>query len=261
MNILFVGDVVGKIGRKALKENFSFIKEKYSIDFTIVNGENITNGRGINNAHYNFLINQGVDCITLGNHYVDKKDELTMFIENDNIIRPINIKNESIKGEGTKLFELDGIRIRVSNVLGKVFMKEDVIPPYEAISKLLENDDSDIHIIDLHAEANGEKQSLVQAFKGEVSAIIGTHTHVQTRDYRIIDGLTAFISDVGMCGDNTGVIGYDSESVIDKQLLGKNRIMLLKDDAPYVFSAVVLSFDDYSFKPTKIIPIYIEKGE
>ena len=261
MNILFVGDVVGKVGRKALKENLSFIKNKYNIDFTIVNGENISNGRGINNAHYNFLTNLDIDCITLGNHYVDKKEELKMFIDNDNIVRPLNIKDDSIKGEGSRVFDLDGIKIRVTNVLGQVFMKEEVIPPYEAISDLLMNDTSDIHIIDLHAEANGEKQSLAHAFKGEVTAILGTHTHVQTRDAQILDKKTAYISDVGMCGDKNGILGFEEESVIAKQLLKKNVVMSLNDDAPYVFSAVVITVDDYLFTPTKITPIYIEKGE
>lgn len=259
MNILFVGDVVGKVGRKALKENLSFIKEKYKIDFTVVNGENISNGRGINNQHYNFLTNLDIDCITLGNHYVDKLEELKMFIDNDNIIRPLNIKNESLNGEGSRVFEMDnGITIRVTNVLGQVFMKEEVIPPYEAISKLLENDYSDIHIIDLHAEANGEKQSIARAFKGEVTAIIGTHTHVQTKDAIIIDKKTAYISDCGMCGDKNGILGFEEESVINKQLLHKNGVMNLNDDAPYVFSAVVIQIDDYTFMPTKIIPIYLE---
>ncbi len=259
MNILFVGDVVGKVGRKALKQNLSFIKEKYKIDFTIVNGENISNGRGINNQHYNFLTNLDIDCITLGNHYVDKLEELKMFVDNDNIVRPLNIKNDSIKGEGSRVYEMDnGVTIRVSNVLGQVFMKEEVIPPYEAISKLLENDYSDIHIIDFHAEANGEKQSIAHAFKGEVTAIIGTHTHVQTKDAIIIDKKTAYISDAGMCGDKTGILGFEEESVINKQLLHKNNVMNLNDDAPYVFSGVVIQIDDYTFMPTKIIPIYIE---
>lgn len=260
MNILFIGDIVGKVGRKALSKNLSFLIDKYDIDFTICNGENISNGRGINLNHYNFLSNLDINCITLGNHYHDKIDELKLFVDNENIVRPLNLSDKiDLKGEGSREYDVNGCRIRVTNVLGSVFMKEQVVTPYYAISELLVNDNSDIHIIDFHAEANGEKQCIAHAFKGEVSAIIGTHTHVQTRDAQILDGKTFFISDVGMCGANNGVLGYESESVIDRQIFSRNIPMRLLDDAPSVFSAVVMVFDDLTYKPVKIIPIYIEE--
>lgn len=262
MNILFIGDVVGKVGRKALKKNLSFVFNKYDIDFSICNGENISNGRGISLNHFNFLLENGIDSITLGNHYLDKKEELMMFKNYDEIVLPLNSKSEYIEdiplNERSKVYDLNGIKIRVTNILGNVYMKEDVIEPYIALNKLLETDTSDIHIVDFHAEASGEKQTLAYAFKDKVQAILGTHTHVQTRDYRIIDNKMFYITDVGMCGDDNGILGFEINSVINKQLLHKNNIMLLKDDSVSVFSAVILTFDDLTLKPIKITPLYIK---
>lgn len=256
MNILFIGDIVGKVGRKALKKNLSFIKEKYDIDFTIANGENISNGRGISLNHYNFLINEGVDCITLGNHYVDKMDEFSLFINNEDIIRPLNLK-EDIGGEGSRIFDVNGIKIRVSNILGEVFMKEEVYSPYQVLSNLTKGDYSDIHIVDFHAETTGEKLTIAYAFEGEISALIGTHTHVQTNDAFIINNKTGYISDVGMCGARNGILGFEKDSVIDKQIFHRTKSMKLEDEAPYEFCCCVLEFDDISLNLKRIIPLRI----
>lgn len=262
MKILFIGDIVGKIGRKALKENLSFIKNKYDINFVIANGENISNGRGISLNHYNFLLEEGVDCVTLGNHYLDKKEELSLFKNYDDIVLPLNSKAEILEDisfeRRSKSFIIDDIKIKVTSILGKAFMKEEALDPYETLHKLVEKDDSDIHIIDYHAEASGEKEAMAYAFNGEISALIGTHTHVQTRDARIINGKTFYITDVGMCGDYDSVIGYEPNSVIEKQLMHKiNTTMYLKDDGTRLFSAVILTFDDLNFKPLEILPLYI----
>lgn len=256
MNILFIGDIVGKVGRKALKKNLSFIKEKYDIDFTIANGENISNGRGISLNHYNFLINEGVDCITLGNHYVDKMDEFSLFINNEDIIRPLNLKKD-IGGEGSRIFDVNGIKIRVSNILGEVFMKEEVYSPYQVLSNLTKGDYSDIHIVDFHAETTGEKLTIAYAFEGEISALIGTHTHVQTNDAFIINNKTGYISDVGMCGARNGILGFEKDSVIDKQIFHRTKSMKLEDEAPYEFCCCVLEFDDISLNLKRIIPLRI----
>lgn len=256
MNILFIGDIVGKVGRKALKKNLSFIKEKYNIDFTIANGENISNGRGISLKHYNFLLDEGVDCITLGNHYADKMEEFSLFIDNEDIVRPLNLKKD-IGGEGSRVFEVNGIKIRVTNILGEVFMKEEVYSPYQVLSNVCKGDDADIHIVDYHAEATGEKLEMAYAFEGEISALLGTHTHVQTNDASILDDKTAYMSDVGMCGARNGILGFEKESVIDKQIFHKNAPMKLADDAPYEFCCVILNFDDISLKIKKITPLRI----
>ena len=154
MNILFIGDIVGKVGRKALSKNLSFVKEKYDIDFTIANGENISNGRGMNENHYHFLINNGVNCITLGNHYKDREEIQNYINFSDEIVRPLNLKDD-FPGEGTKLFDVNGIKIRVTNVLGAAFSKFEVKDPYLELINVISKYESDIHIIDFHSEANG----------------------------------------------------------------------------------------------------------
>ena len=276
MNILFVGDVVGKLGRKTLERNLSNIINKYDIVFSIVNAENITNGRGINLNHYNFLNKLDfVDAITLGNHYLDKKEELSLFIDNDNVVPPLNSLDDLLKSSKdnietrSKLFLVEYmskvVKIRVTSVLGSTFMKEEVISPIKAISYLLDND---IHIIDFHAETNGEKYSIAYYFIGEISALIGTHTHVQTKDNKLLVSKdnpslkTLYISDVGMCGDNLGILGFEYKSVIERQLLGNKKVsMKLMDDSSTIFSAVILKFDDLSFEPISITPIYLEESK
>lgn len=257
MNILFIGDIVGKVGRKALLKNLSFVKDKYSIDFTIANGENISNGRGMNENHYHFLIDNGVDCITLGNHYKDReeiKDYIDFAYE---VVRPLNLEID-FPGEGSKIFDCDGVKIRVTNILGAAFSKIEVKDPYVEISKIIDNDDSDIHIVDFHAEATGEKKAFAYSLKNKVSAVLGTHTHVQTNDAVILNTGIFYISDVGMCGSFNSVLGDEINSVVDRIILHKEnvRFKLLEDDDS-IFNAVVLKFDDLNFKAKEIIPISI----
>lgn len=286
MNILFVGDVVGKVGRKTLEKNLTNIIKKNDVVFSIVNAENITNGRGINLNHYNFLNKLDyVDAITLGNHYLDKKEELSLFIDNENIVPPLNSLDDLLKSSKdnietrSKLFLVEHmskiVKIRVTSVLGSTFMKEEVIPPIKAISYLLDKiarkeeetkeRDNDIHIVDFHAETNGEKYSIAYYFIGEISALIGTHTHIQTKDNRVLVSKdnpllqTLYISDVGMCGDNNGILGFEYKSVIERQLHGNKKVsMKLMDDSSSIFSAVILKFDDLTFEPISITPIYLE---
>lgn len=255
MNVLFIGDIVGKVGRKALFKNLSFIRDKYQIDFTICNGENISNGRGMNENHYDFLSDLGIDCITLGNHYKNK-DDIYKVLDNENIIRPANLVDET-KGVGSRLYDCEGVKIRVSNLLGETFMRESVHSPYEVLEEIVMNDESDIHIVDFHAETNGEKKGIAFLFKDQINALIGTHTHVQTVDAEIINGTIAYISDVGMCGAYHSILGCDAESIVKKMILktGKSYTLPEKDDS--VFSAVIITFDDLNFNPVKINPLYI----
>lgn len=158
MRILFFGDVVGQLGRKAIvKYTFDLVK-KYQIDFVIANGENATHGKGLNLNHYNELLDAGVDAITLGNHYLGKKHILDFIDDADHLIRPLNLIN-NIGGQGSRLFTVNNVNIRVTNVLGLAFMKDEVIEPYQAVHELLDSiqGEDSIHIIDYHGEATGEK--------------------------------------------------------------------------------------------------------
>ena len=256
MKILFIGDIVGRIGRRMIKEKLPYFIKKYEIDFVIANGENATHGKGLIRHHYDELIDAGVDVITLGNHF-DSKNEIRKYIDNaDRLIRPINLL-KPYPGDGSALFELDGITVRVTNVLGTAFINEEVNSPYLSTLELLENaEPSNIHIIDFHAEATGEKQSYAYALDGKVSAVLGTHTHVQTNDAKILPNGTAFISDVGMTGFNDGVLGFEKDSVIRSNIYGEKSKFTPPEEGRGLFSAVVIDIDDITGKALEIIPIY-----
>ena len=210
MKILFFGDIVGRSGRQAIKQSIDNLIKKYQIDFVIANGENATHGKGLIEKHYNELIDAGVDCITLGNHYLSKNNINNYIDEASCLIRPLNLIN-SFGGVGSQLFDVNGIKIRVTNLLGTAFMKEEVVSPYQSLKQLLDDTigENSIHIVDFHAEATGEKMCIGYCFDGLVSAVLGTHTHVQTNDNKILSNGTAFISDVGMCGARNGVLGFE----------------------------------------------------
>ena len=261
MRILFIGDIVGRIGRRMVKEHLPELVSKYHIDFVIANGENASHGKGLLRHHYFELIESGVDVITLGNHYDSKKD-LRGYIDNvDRLIRPINLLHP-FPGEGSAVFDVNGVNVRVTNILGSAFMKEEVNNPYysllDYLSSLEEKDD--IHIVDFHAEATGEKICFAYAFDGKVSAVIGTHTHVQTRDYRILKEGTAFISDVGMTGLYDGALGFDKDTVVSKLMFGNQVKFDIPSEGVGLLSAVVLDIDERTGKCSEIFPIYqVEK--
>ena len=259
MKILFIGDVVGKIGRRMVKEQIPHLVNKYQIDFIIANGENTSHGKGLLRHHYHELIDYGVDAVTLGNHY-DNKTEIRKYIDNaDRLIRPLNLIN-NYPGEGSIVYDVEGITIRVTNLLGTAMMNEQVNNPYYALLELMSDPDyekTNIHIIDFHAEATGEKYCFAHALDGKVSAVLGTHTHVQTRDYRILEHGTAFISDVGMTGLYDGALGFDKDSVTKKIIYGEHSPFTLPDDGQGLLSAVVLDVDDITGLTKDIFPIYL----
>ncbi len=242
-----------------VKEKVPYYVEKYGIDFVIANGENATHGKGLNYNHYLELLNDGVDVITLGNHYNSKK-EIANYIDNvDRLIRPINIVNP-IGGVGSEVYEVDGITVRVTNLMGSAFINDVVVSnPYEALIELISdesNEKATIHIVDLHAEATGEKLGLGYEFDGKVSAILGTHTHIQTHDARILPNGTGYITDVGMCGYADGILGVETSSVNEKLLFGNKSRFVYPDDGRGMFNAVVLDIDNITGKTKEIFPIY-----
>lgn len=256
MKILFIGDVVGRVGRRMLKERIPYYVEKYDIDFVIANGENASHGKGLTRNQYFELVDAGVDAVTLGNHYMSKSDILRYINQVDRLVRPYNLLRE-FPGEGSVVFEVNDVSVRVTNILGSAFMSEGVNAPYYSILNLLaEEEPATIHIIDFHAEATGEKQSLAFALDGKVSAILGTHTHVQTNDAHVLPNGTAFISDVGMTGFADGVLGCTKETVVEKIIYGKQSKFQTPDEGRGVFSAVVVDIDDITGLANQIFPIY-----
>ncbi len=243
-----------------IKEYLPRYIKKYGVDFVIANGENVTHGKGLIRHHYEELLDDGIDVVTLGNHYNSKR-ELERYIDSaDRLIRPYNLI-QSFPGEGTALFDVDGLTIRVTNILGSAFMKEEVNSPYYSICEILSDlEPSDIHIIDYHAEATGEKASMAYAFDGRVSALLGTHTHIQTNDAKILPNGTAFISDVGMCGFADGILGCEKESVIKKNCFGQMSRFEVPSEGRGIFSAILMDFDDRTHICKQVTPIqYVEE--
>lgn len=263
MKILFIGDIVGKVGRRMIHDYLTDFVKKYHIDFIIANGENATHGKGLIRHHYDELINDGIDVITLGNHY-DSKDEIRKYIDRvDRLIRPLNLTHD-YPGIGSAVYDVDGITVRVTNILGSAMMDEEVNNPYYSLLELMSNEDEEvanIHIVDFHAEATGEKISFAYALDGKVSAVLGTHTHVQTSDCRILQKGTGFISDVGMTAAYETSLGCDIDSVVKKLIYGEQSKFIVPDEGRGLFSAVVLDIDPNTGKTTEIFPIYFIENE
>ena len=238
MNILFIGDIFGEVGRNLVKKYLPLLKDKYDIDFVIANGENTTHGKGINQEHYYELLDCGVDCVTMGNHTFDQHRILEWIDEEAHIVRPANLSRYA-PGVGTTTFNVKGSKIQVTNMLCRVFYGGIINHPVEVMEDIVAASDADIHIVDLHGEATAEKIAFGYEFDGQVSAVLGTHTHVQTADERLLDGRTAYISDVGMCGPFNQCIGMAKENVV----------LRMKDGLPHrfepggepgIFNAVVI---------------------
>lgn len=244
-----------------IKEYLPNFVEKYKIDFVIANAENATHGKGLSQNHYFELIDAGIDVITLGNHYLSKR-EITNYINKvDRLVRPANLLQE-FGGEGSIVFDVDGVGIRVSNILGSAFMNENVNAPYLcALDILSESDPNEIHIIDFHAEATGEKYSLAYALDGKVTAVLGTHTHIQTNDAKVLPNGTAYISDVGMTGFYDGVLGFIKETVVPKIVYGEQGKMQTPDNGKGILSAVIIKIEDGTNKAKSITPINFIESE
>lgn len=218
MKILFIGDVCGELGRKMLSKHLDKIKKENNINIVIVNGENVTKGRGLALKHYKELMSLGISCITMGNHTWGQK-ELSDYIDGSNVIIPANYPNEPINGY--KTIKYNDKTITVINLLGRVYMNYQPLDcPFKTAKKIIDNVKSDYYIIDIHAEATSEKLALAYYLDGINGAILGTHTHVQTADNRRLEKGTLYITDVGMTGALNGVLGVDKELIIDRFLNG-----------------------------------------
>ena len=219
MRLLFLGDVVGRAGRKAVIEALPGLRTRYALDFVAVNGENAAGGFGITESILGEILDAGADVVTLGNHAFDQKETLVYIERQDRLLRPINFP-KGTPGRGAAIFKAaNGAEVLVINAMGRVFMT-DLDCPFRAIDAELTacrlKRDVDAVLIDMHAEATSEKQALAYFLDGRVSAVLGTHTHAPTADERVLPGGTAFMSDVGMCGDYNSVLGMDIEEPINR---------------------------------------------
>lgn len=220
MKILFVGDIMGNCGRTMLIKTLDSLYRKYAFDAIIVNGENAAHGRGITNSICEEFFNVGINAITMGNHVWNNKEIFKAFDSFDNIIRPANLQ-DGLPGKGSTVFEVNGESIGVINLIGRVSM-EPANCPFAAADREIENIKkyTETIIVDFHAEATSEKVAMGYYLAGRVSAVLGTHTHIQTADERILSKSTAYITDVGMTGPYTSIIGMDKDLVLPKFLTG-----------------------------------------
>ena len=256
MRILFVGDVFSKLGRKALETNLKRLRENDRINFVIVNGENISHGKGMNEGHYQWLLSLGTNVITLGNHSFNQKSIYNYINNSKCIVRPYNYIEQK-PGVGYVQINYNGIIITVMQMLGTVFMAEEANNPFTSTKELLEKIKSDIIICDFHAESTSEKIAYGFAFDGKLTAILGTHTHVQTSDERILPNGTAYISDVGMTGPLDSVIGVKKEIIVERYLNDDKHRFEPEDQGLTQFNAIILEINDLSHKVTKIERIHI----
>ena len=256
LRILFVGDIVSNAGKAILLSSLEKLKGTY--DFLIVNGENITDGKGISKADYQELISHGVDCVTLGNHWHGQYDFDRWIDDADKLVRPLNVIGYH-HGKGSRLFEKNGIQIRVTNVLGTAFMKEAVNFPYLAMNDLYEKIEPSIHLIDYHAESTSEKQIFMLNNVGKATAVVGTHTHVQTADERIVDG-TAIQTDIGMCGIMNGSIGATYESAKKRFVEGQKIALDFSGRGLSQFNATYIEVDEKTLKAINIRRIHLEEN-
>lgn len=251
MKILIVGDVYSKLGREALAENIKRIKEQESINFIIVNGENISHGKGMNFNHYKWLMSLGVNVVTMGNHTYNNRQIYDYIDEVNNVVRPYNYK-DGMPGKGFATVNYNGIKITVFQMIGNTFMEDGNYSPFEKTNELLENVKSDIYICDFHAEATSEKIAYGLYFDGKIDIIYGTHTHVQTSDSRILPNGSAYITDVGMTGPLDGVIGTKKEIIINRFTNNTKEVFQPQDEGQKQFCALIIEINDLTHKVTKI---------
>jgi hypothetical protein len=259
MRILFFGDIVGEVGRSAVHFSLPGLVKENQIDFVIANGENATHGKGLSETHYRYLIESGVDCVTLGNHWHSRAEIDSYVGKVPDLVRPLNVLNYKL-GAGSVVFEVRGVKVRVTNVLGTAFMEETVESPYEAMKRLLATATPMIHLVDFHADSTSEKAIFAYYLDGKVSAVIGTHTHVQTNDARILPQGTGFVSDVGMCGASNGVIGVDKDSAIRKFVYGEDMAFTYDPEAPQMINAAILDINEQTFLTEAMTLINIPVG-
>ena len=224
MRILFLGDIVGLPGRKAVADDLARIREENSIDLVLANGENASGGYGLTAKHAKALFAAGVDTITGGNHIWKYKDLYSMLDSDGRVLRPHNYPDH-LPGTGVRILEKPGLPpVAVINLIGRTFMPP-IDCPFAAAETIVDGLPADvpIQVVDFHAEATGEKIAMGYFLEGKVSAVVGTHTHVQTNDAKVLPGGTAYLTDLGMCGAADSCLGMKPEIILDRYLTGLPR--------------------------------------
>ena len=263
MNILLLGDIMGPSGRKAIVEKLPYIINKKKIDFVIVNGENAgDSGVGITKKNFDDFIKAGADVVTTGNHVWDEKEVMDFIGSEKRLLRPQNLTQGS-PGNGFGIYNSKNKKkVAVINLIGNVFMKksEDVfVEAKKFIQTVKLKKDADFIVVDMHGEITSEKMAMGHLFDGKATVVIGTHTHVPTSDYRIMEKGTAYQTDIGMCGDYASVIGMNKDNSLKKFLkdpLAKKHYPALGEGT---ISGLMVTADINNGLAKKVEPIIVGK--
>jgi metallophosphoesterase (TIGR00282 family) len=247
MRLLFLGDVVGRSGRQAVVAQLPRLRARYKLDFVAINGENAAGGFGITESILTELLDAGADVVTLGNHAFDQKEALVFIERQPRLIRPINYP-PGTPGRGSGIFKAaNGAEVLVINAMGLIFMPE-LADPFRAIDAEITacglKQGADAIVIDFHAEATSEKQAMGHFVDGRATCVVGTHTHSPTADERVLPGGTAYMSDVGMCGDYESVLGMVKDEPINRFLTKISRGRLEPALGPATLSGLAVEIDD-----------------
>ncbi|TAL26360.1 MAG: TIGR00282 family metallophosphoesterase [Nitrospirae bacterium] len=252
MKVLFIGDIVGKVGRTTLKGLLPNLVDRYKIDLVIANGENMAGGFGITEKTADEVLGCGVNIVTSGNHIWDKKESIPYIAKKNRILRPVNYP-PGVPGFGSIVHTIsNGTKVGIINISGRVFMPA-LDCPFRVGEKEIEKvrESAKVIIVDFHAEATSEKIAFGYFVDGKVSAVVGTHTHVQTADEKILPNGTAYITDVGMTGPAVSVIGVEKEQIIDR-FLHQMPMKFETAKGEGILSAVVIEINEETAKATAI---------
>lgn len=251
MKIIFIGDIVGSPGREIVKNNIFKLMEEYAPDLIIANGENAAGGKGLNGKVADDLFDSNIDIITMGNHVWDKKELFPILDKDLRIIRPANYPDTS-PGKGFTKVTIGNKVVLIINLSGVVYL-ENLNCPFKTIDEILEKNFYDFCIVDFHAEATSEKLAMGWYLDGRVDAVIGTHTHVQTADHRVLNRGTLYITDVGMTGPYDGILGVEKETVIQKFITKMPARFEVAKNGPIQLNAVYMDLHDKKITPIRII--------
>lgn len=252
LTILFLGDIVGEPGRSAVIARLPELKEQWAIDFTIVNGENAAGGRGITGKITIDLLRAGVSVITSGDHIWDQK-EISEFIATEpRLLRPLNYP-AGAPGAGTIVLETAKGKVGVINVQARTFMRQILDNPFPALDAAVAEmrAETPVIIVDVHGETTSEKMAIGRYLDGRVSAVLGTHTHVQTADEQILENGTAFICDAGMCGPVNSILGRETEPIV-RRFLTNLPVVFPIARGPVRLRGVVVQIDEQSGRALRI---------
>jgi 2',3'-cyclic-nucleotide 2'-phosphodiesterase len=257
MRVLMLADVVARPGRKIVLRHLESLRQQYKIDICTMNCENVSGGFSITPANAEQFFSAGIDLMTSGNHIFDKSEVLPYIELNPRLLRPANYPADT-PGKGLFVGEINGFKIAVFNILGRVFMPP-IDEPFRCAEECLKNipDDVKIRLVDVHCEATSEKYAMGWFLDGRVSAVVGSHTHVQTADERILDGGTAYITDIGMTGSYAGCIGMNKNHVIERFMKIPSRRAEHCEGDEWI-CGVVIDIDEENGKARSIERLRIE---